>query len=350
MARKTVYNDDLSREWQIVNPKNQKLLKEFIRYCVANNKSPQTCNQYEAQLKIFFCWNYRENNDKFFVDIKKRELVNFFGWGREIGWSPCRLASLRAALSSFSNFIERILDEDYPTFRNLVKVLEPITLDHVREKTVMDEADVMAGVEKLVSKGEYQYACFLALLFSSGMRKSEAAQMKVSYFTTDSKIVFGGMAYMTPKIRTKGPGAKGKQIPRYIFKATFDKYLNLWLEQREKLGIKCDELFVAKNNKEGYVGANATNFTYWSQKIGEVIGEQNLYCHALRHSFVSELKRRNYPDSVILQIVKWTDAKMIKVYNDNSDEDELSSFFAKLNSDGIYTQKNPLGEDTPDFK
>ena len=49
MARTTVYNEDLSKEWQITNPKNQKLLKEFIRYCVANDKSPQTCNQYESQ-------------------------------------------------------------------------------------------------------------------------------------------------------------------------------------------------------------------------------------------------------------------------------------------------------------
>ena len=62
MARTTVYNEDLSKEWQIINPKNQKLLKEFIRYCVANDKSLQTCTQYESQLKIFFCWNYRENN------------------------------------------------------------------------------------------------------------------------------------------------------------------------------------------------------------------------------------------------------------------------------------------------
>lgn len=346
MARKTVYNNNLTSDWQGVNEKNKNLLKEFIRYCVANNKSPQTCEQYEAQLKVFFCWNFTENDDKFFVDIKKRELVNFFGWGREMGWSPCRLASLRAVLSSFSNFIERILDEDYPTFRNLVKVLEPIVLDHVREKTVIGEADVIAGIEKLVARGEYQYACFLALLLSSGMRKSEAAQMKVSYFTTAQNIVFGGMAYATPKIRTKGPGMKGKQIPRYIFRATFDKYLNLWLEKRKELGIECDDLFVINRGYDNYQPAKSENFTYWCQKIGEIIGEENLYCHALRHSFVSELKRRGWPDSVLLQIVKWTDGKMIKIYNDNSDEDELASFFAKLNPDGTYTENNPLGGET----
>ena len=29
MARTTVYNEDLSKEWQIINPKNQKLLNKF---------------------------------------------------------------------------------------------------------------------------------------------------------------------------------------------------------------------------------------------------------------------------------------------------------------------------------
>lgn len=330
MARTTVYNEDLSKEWQVVNKENQKLLKEFIRYCVANNKSPQTCNQYESQLKIFFCWNYKENNDKFFIDIKKRELVNFFGWGREIGWSPCRLASLRAALSSFSNYIERILDEDYPTFRNIVKVLEPIHLEPVREKTIIDKDDIITGIEKLVSLGEYQYACFLALLFSSGMRKAEAAQMKVSYFTTNKTIVFRGLAYVTPKIRTKGHGVMGKQVPRYVFKATFDKYLNLWLKEREKLGITFDDLFVIKGNHENYQPAKAQNFTHWAAKIGELIGIDSLYCHSLRHAFTTYLKRENYPTDVVQKIQSWSSADMVARYDDRSDSEELDGFFSKL--------------------
>lgn len=327
MARKTVYNDDLSKEWQIVNKKNQKLLNEFIRYCISNDKSPQTCSQYESQLKVFFCWNYRENEDKFFVDIKKRELVNFFGWGREVGWSPCRLASLRAVLSSLSNYIERILDEDYPSFRNIVKVLEPIHLEAVREKTIIDKDDIMAGIEKLVSMGEYQYACFLALLFSSGMRKSEAAQMKVSYFTTEKRVVFNEMAYETPKIRTKGRGARGKQVPRYVFRETFDKYLGLWIEERLKLNIELDELFLVKSGTGEYKPARAQNFSHWAQKIGKLIGIQSLYCHSLRHSFTTYLKRVGYPTDVVQKIQSWSSADMVSRYDDRSESEELDAFF-----------------------
>ncbi len=343
MARTTVYNDDLSKEWQVVNKENQKLLKEFIRYCVANDKSPQTCNQYESQLKIFFCWNYRENDDKFFVDIKKRELVNFFGWGRTIGWSSCRLASLRAALSSFSNYIERILDEDYPNFRNLIKVLEPIRLEAVREKTIIEKDDIMAGVEKLAALGEYQYACFLSLLFSSGMRKAEAAQMKVSFFTTNQVIAFRGLAYETPKIRTKGHGAMGKQVPRYVFKETFDKYLNLWLEQREKLGVTTDALFVIKDVTGKYQPAKSQNFTHWAAKIGELIGVNSLYCHSLRHAFTTYLKRQNFPTDVVQKIQSWSSADMVARYDDRTDSEELDEFFAKLKS-GVDIDNNSLEE------
>lgn len=329
MARSTVYNDELSRDWPNVNNKNKKLLTEFVRYCAANDKSPQTRAQYEAQLKIFFCWNYRENDDKFFVDIKKRELVSFFGWGREIGWSPSRLASLRAVLSSFSNYIERILDEDYPTFRNIVKVLEPIHIEPVREKTIIDKDDIMAGVEHLVELKEYQYACFLALLFSSGMRKAEAAQMKVAYFTTEQKIVFNGLAYETPKIRTKGHGKQGKQVPRYIFKETFDKYFKLWMSERENLGIKNEELFVVKGLK-GFCPAKGINFTHWIAKIGELIGVESLYCHSLRHAFTTYLKRQNFPTDVVQKIQSWSSADMVARYDDRSESEELDNYFAEI--------------------
>ena len=99
-----------------------------------------------------------------------------------------------------------------------MKVLEKIHLEAVREKTIIEKDDIMTGIERLVALGEYQYACFLSLLFSSGMRKSEAAQMKVSFFTTEKQDGLGGLAYVTPKIRTKGHGARGKQVPRYVFR------------------------------------------------------------------------------------------------------------------------------------
>ena len=346
MARSTVYNADLvtPEDWARVELQNKQLIEEFINYLVASDKSPQTIKQYEAWLKVFFVWNLRKNNNKFFIDMKKREFMNFFGDGRlKYGWSPNRLSSMRAVLSSLSNFIERILDEDYPTFRNIVKVLEPINIEPVREKTIIDEEGVIAGVEKLVEQGEVQLACWLALLFASGMRKSEAAQMKVSFFTTNKKIVFGDRAYMTPKIRTKGGGIKGKQISRYIFKENFDKYLDLWLAQREKLGIDSEYLFVVKKSEGVWNPATASTFSDWSKRVGKKIGVEDLYAHALRHAFTTHLKKLNFPTDVIQKIQQWNSADMVGVYVDSSVEDELEKAFENIGADGMYKSNNPFG-------
>lgn len=328
MARKTIYNKNLKDKeaWDGVSNANKSLLKDFLNYCNTNDKSPSTIRQYREELQIFFVWNYKYNCNKFFIDMRKREFISFFGYGRiELKWSPNRLAAFRAVLSAFSNYIERILDDEYPNFKNIVKVLEPIHVEPVREKTVVTTEQMEEALDKLLELGQIQEACWLALLFSSGMRKAEVAQMKVEYFT-EQNLAFDVM-YKTPKIRTKGRGEKGKQVPRYVFKELFQPYLDKWLAEREKLGITNEYLFVVKK-KEGYTAASVVTFNSWSQRISSLMGI-DFYMHCARHAWTTWLKKEGYPDSVIQKLQQWASADMVSVYNDTSDEEEIESFFKK---------------------
>ena len=54
MGRKTVYNENLTKNWENVSKENKRLVKDFIQYCKSNDKSPQTIFQYEEWLKVFF--------------------------------------------------------------------------------------------------------------------------------------------------------------------------------------------------------------------------------------------------------------------------------------------------------
>ena len=112
LGRKTVYNEVFSEEiWQKVNPENKALLDDFVAYKKSSDKSAQTILQYYQMIRLFFCWNYEYNGDKFFVDMRKREFVKFFGHCVEtFGWSPARTATVKSALSSMSNYIENVLD------------------------------------------------------------------------------------------------------------------------------------------------------------------------------------------------------------------------------------------------
>lgn len=326
MGRTTVYNDNLTSNWNDVSKENQHLVSDFLKYLKANNKSPQTIHQYESWLKVFFCWNQKENGDKFFIDLKKRDFVYYFGYLRDLGMSDNRIASLKSGLSSLSNEIELLYEDEYPNFRNQIRSLEPIHISAVREKTVMSTEQINEMLTKLVEDEQYQLACYIALVCSSGARKAELLQMKVDFFT-EKNVVFDDYMYCTPPIRSKGRGKKGKIIKKYVIKEMFDPYLKLWLEQRQELGITSEYLFVTKRKGE-WIPADISAANTFARQISTKFGI-DFYSHSGRHYFCTLLKSMHLPDDVITLIFSWESSTMIPIYNDVTDEEILNDFFSQ---------------------
>lgn len=348
-GRSTVYNQDLATDEKFapVNQENKDLMQDFFEYLRSANKSPKTINQYNLQLRVFFIWNLERNNNKRFADMKKRDFIRFFSYlEKDLKASNNRRASFKGVLSSLSAFIETILDDEYPDFHNLMGSFTMMSRTPVREKTVLSDDRVEWLLGELVRNKKYNIACYLALLLSSGMRRSEALQMKVEDFTVNPKIAMGCM-YETSKIRTKGRGKEGKVISRLIFKDTFDPYLKLWLKQREELGIECPSLFVRYKNGK-YIPAQDGTFNSWNKKITDMLGEP-FYPHCMRHYFVTTLKRKGYPDDIIQKIVKWSTVVMVGVYIDLGEEEELTSFFGKVSEGEIELKDEGAKADEIDF-
>ena len=325
--RSTVYHDNITQDYDKVSKQNRDLVKHFLQYCKSNNRSPQTIKQYDNWLRVFFCWNYAENDDKFFVDLKKRDFVNYFGYLRDLDVSSNRIASLKSVLSALSNEIELLYEDEYPTFKNQLRSLEAIHITTVREKTVLSNQDLMNILSSLVENEEYQAACYLALVCASGSRKAEMIQMKVNFFVPENEV-FDGYMYATPLIRSKGRGKEGKRIKKYVIKEAFQPYFDLWIQEREKLGINNEYLFVSKKGGE-YIPATISTANTLAAKISEV-GGVDFYSHSGRHFFATLLKRKNFPDDIIVQIFSWADSSMIKVYNDIPPEEYMQDFFKGL--------------------
>lgn len=109
----------------------------------------------------------------------------------ENGNSPARVRRIRSVISSLGNFIESILDEEYPNFRNVINRIEAPALEPVREKTVLSDSDVKDILDRLVEAKKYEQACFVALAAFGGRRKAEICRFRVDDFT-DDKLVCGG--------------------------------------------------------------------------------------------------------------------------------------------------------------
>lgn len=325
MGRKTARSMSATPEKMAdVNLENLRLKKDFLSYLKSVNRSDETIKVYDSDLNIFFCWVVDNASNKFFVDMSKRDIVSFQNYILEAGCSPARVRHLKAALSSLSNYISNILDDEYPNFRPIIKKIENPVNETVREKTVLTKEQVDLCLNYLVEHKEFKKACFFALAAYSGRRKSELARFKVSYFD-DKNIIFGSL-YKTPeKIKTKGRGKNGKPLTCYTLAKQFKPYLDMWIEERERLGIESEWLFPDKKDPDKPISVSTMNS--YANSFSRILGVP-FYMHALRHFMTSELARANLPDSAIQMLIGWDSADMVNVYKDIDADEEFGKWFS----------------------
>lgn len=341
MPRKTKQNSITSPELlQAVNPENQRLKEDFIQYLRSTQKSPETIKGYSNDLDIFFVWNLQKNNNKFFPKITKRDYASYQNWLlNENGNSPARVRRLMSVLSSVSNYVENILDEEeeFQGFRSCVKKIESPVMQQVRKKTVWSDEALEELLSRLLAEEKYEKACMLALAMCSGRRKAELCRFRVEDFTEES-LVCGGALYKTKEpMQTKGFG-RGKYIHCYTLAKKFKPYLELWLQERaknlenlENSEQKGDENpWLFPSNKEPQEKINPTTLNSWANSFSRMAGE-DFYWHSLRHYFTTSLAKAGLPDGVIQEIVGWESADMVRVYKDMTAEEQISQYF---NEDG----------------
>jgi len=306
-----------------VNPENMRLKKEFLGYLKSLSRSSETIKVYDSDLNIFFCWAVDNAANKFFVDVSKRDIVAFQNYMLEAGCSAARVRHLKAALSSLSNYIENILDDEFPNFRPIIRKSENPANEAVREKTVLTKEQVQSCLDHLVEHKKFKQACFFALAAYSGRRKAELARFKVTYFD-DANIICGSL-YKTPeKIRTKGHGRNGKMLTCYTLSKPFKPYFDLWMEERKRLGIESEWLFPDVHDTTKPIGVSTMNS--YANSFSRIMGVP-FYMHALRHFMTSELARANLPDSAIQMLIGWDSADMVGVYKDIDADEEFSKYF-----------------------
>ena len=325
MGRKTKINKITSQELLAkVNPRNMQLLDDFIEYLYSTKKSESTIKVYINDLHICFVWNLLYNNNAFYCDWNKRQIIKYQNWLiNERGNSPSRVRRLRSTLSSLGNFVESILDDEYPNFRNIVNKIEAPINEPVREKTVLSNEDVEMILNHLVEKRKYKEACFVALASYSGRRKAELCRFRVNDFS-DDKLICGGSLWKSAPIRTKGRG-NGKMMSCYVIVSKFKPYLDLWMNERKRRCIDSEWLFPGIDKKNQISTSTPDR---WMDNLSKAL-QKNIYVHSFRHYFTTMLSNEGLPDSVIKEIIQWKDISMVSVYIDRDADATLEMYFDK---------------------
>lgn len=318
--RKVITSPELTEQ---INPKNIKLMERYLKN-FATKRSPKSVVVYRSNLIIFFTWNLLENDNIFFVDLKKIQLMDFFDYCiTELKWSPNRYAQCHSSLSSFSEWIENYFDEEYPMFRNLLPKIEKPTKEAVREKTVLQKEDIDKIFEELDKADKIQEQCLLALAISCGARVSELASFTTDLIDEENTVFDDLFLETTSKIRTKGRGVNGKMLTKYILKDMFLPYYKKWLEVRKEImkeyNQEHDYIFIVKDGSP----ASADRLRDWMGNWSEIVG-QPCYPHNFRHYNITFLKSLDIEDDLIVYLTGWSEGTghtMISIYNDLTAKD-----------------------------
>lgn len=301
-----------------INPKNIKLMNLFLKD--KNRKcSDATMKVYKSNLDIFFCWNVLYNDNKYYPEIKRVELSEFFDFiVNELKIQGKRFSHYRSVLSGVSDIVIKYYDEEYPTFKNIVNtIIEPIPKDAVRKKTILSDNEVELIIDVLQEQDRYQELCCFALAVYSGMRIAEIEQFTVDMIDRENSLSFGGVSLQTTKmIRTKGFGKQGKVMYKHIIKDLFLPYFDKWIEEREQILKKLNVedhgyLFIRKDGER----ATQNVIRRWASKWSKIV-EKDIYLHCLRHNLVTYLTRLGLGSDFIIAFMGWSTADMYKVYND----------------------------------
>ena len=322
MARKTfrkiITSDKIDKK---IDKENTKLAKRFLRE-KGRTVSPLTVRNYDSDLRIFFSWNYLENNNKFFVEIKKIEFSDFFSYCvDDLRWGSARANRVRSTLSSFSAFIEKFMDEEYPDFRNIIlKVIESSPKSERREKTVLSDEQVESLLKHL-SKKSPQQACWLALAVGSGSRFAELLRFEMDMIDDATKVFDGVFLETSRPIQSKGRGRDGKLLTKYIVKDIFLPHYKKWKKERLRImdenDISHPYLFIKKNGTPAGDGTVRS----WTRSMGRFLNV-NFYPHSLRHYLVTFLSKKGIPQPLIKELLGWASIEMVSIYDDTSAKDK----------------------------
>ena len=238
-----------------------KNLKEFLKI---KSYSNHTILSYERDINEFFIFLNGKKikldqinsslGSQWLISLRKRGLSN---------------RSIHRKISSVRNFF-RYLQKNKHLEQN---IFEGIRVPKIEEK--LPKILSLEDVDKLLSfqpKSKYDFRdkAFLELLYSSGLRVSEAVNVTMKSFEANFSF-----------LKVLGKGRKERLVPVGDFAI---KAINDWLNNR---GLVEDQniLFTNKYGKKITVRAMQQRL----EKISLSLGMQSIHPHMLRHSFATHM-------------------------------------------------------------
>lgn len=249
----------------------QPLIKEYNTYIrLERSLSDNTRMAYLEDLAKLM--DYLQRGNIQVIDVQRHQLEEFLIDLSDVGITPRSRARIISGIKAFFNFLVMTdKREDDPT-----ELLEmPQIGKHLPEVLSLEEIDAMESSIDLSQPQGHRNKAIMEVLYSCGLRVSELLNLQISNIYFDEQY-----------ITVIGKGNKQRLVP---ISTSAIKYINYWLEDRDKLNIKkgCED-FLFLNRRGGRL-SRIMVFNIIKELAEKAGVQKTISPHTLRHSFATHL-------------------------------------------------------------
>lgn len=250
--------------------KIEEVINKYLEYVIKElNYSEETLKNYKTDLNSY-C-DFLKSHGMDYLKINKEEIMSYLKHLDSLNYSNKTVSRHLSSLRSFYNYLVEIkllktniykrirnpkVEKKLPNYLNIIEIED--ILDSIKEET----------------KEEIRIKCLFEILYSTGIRVSEASNIKLKDIDKSSL-----------SIRVFGKGSK-ERIVYYgkVAEKLLDKYLNV----RSEFLIKgnCEYLFI--NNLGGRLSRSSIEYII-NKIIDKSSIKHKISPHVLRHSFATHL-------------------------------------------------------------
>ena len=275
----------------------KRLVEDFLNYLsVERGLAVNTINSYRRDLNKYI--QYLEGkNISSFAKTKRNNITNFMHYLKDRGLNSNSISRATVAIKVLYRFLvnEGYLKDDVTSVISLPKLWKKLP-----EVLRLEEVERLLHTPNLKTKAGIRDKAAIELMYATGMRVSEVANLKLNDLNLDMSFV-----------KCTGKGQKERIIPLGTYAlGALSRYINKvrphFLKQKEQ---PC--LFLSR------LGKKMSRQTFWktvkiSAKKSGI--KKEITPHTLRHSFATHLLERGADLRTVQEMLGHSDISTTQIY------------------------------------
>ncbi|MEO7658812.1 MAG: site-specific tyrosine recombinase XerD [Pyrinomonadaceae bacterium] len=272
---------------------NRDFVREYLTYCrVEKGLAPNSIDSYGTDLARL--GNWADRNDLELKNLTRQDLRE---WLIDLEAEKLSENSKRRIISAIRGFYKFLMFEGHISknpAEDLVAPQKGVYLPRFLNKA---EIELLLAAPDTSTEIGLRDRAILELMYASGLRVSEAANLKINEVDIDSGIV-----------TTTGKGSKTRRVP--VGTSAIEWIKSYLVVRRKKENIVIDKLFVSP---AGAPINRQTIFLSITRYAGQC-GLPWVSPHTLRHSFATHLVQNNADIRSVQQMLGHADISTTQIY------------------------------------